>query len=169
MSFFLLLLFLYHWANGSRKRRQIIAKFQWTFNPVDRNMQVYLFPPKFFFLLHLFQMKSKTYIVSFLGNWLIWEFFCKLWSRYSSSIECVRHKERLPHNSIFIFQMENVSPGKTEKKRCQRSKLFNQFSSNFHQNDHALPGHLILWTDDLKNVGQSQNLQKCLFFKHECF
>ena len=47
------------------------------------------------------------------------------------------------------FQVENVSPGKTDK----RLNIFdiNQFSSGFHQNDRTVPGHLMLVTDDLEN------------------
>ena len=61
------------------------------------------------------------------------------------------------------FQMENVSPGKTKKML----NITNQFSSSFHQNDHTVSGHLMFVTNDLENVGQGQNLQKCYFFKLE--
>ena len=33
----------------------------------------------------------------------------------------------------------------------------------FYQNDRTVSGHLMLATDDLENVGQGQNLQKCSF------
>ena len=126
-------------------------------------IQVYLFRPKFCFLFQLFQVEWKT--VSFLKNYSTnSRIFCGLWWRYSSSTKSVPHELRLPHNLVFIFQMENVSPGKREKKCWISTTQFNRFSLSFHQNDCNVSGHLILITNDPETVGQCQNLQKLLIF-----
>ena len=76
-----------------------------------------------------------------------------------------RHEQRSPHNLDSIFRVENVSPGKAEKRLS--TTPFNRFSLSFHQNDRTVSGHLILVTDDLENVGQGQNLQNDHFFTLE--
>ena len=62
-----------------------------------------------------------------------------------------------------LFQVENVSPGKTAKT-LNISDTIQLIFIKFYQNDHTVSGHLILLTDDLGNVGQCQNLQKCGYF-----
>ena len=50
----------------------------------------------------------------------------------------------------------------------QKKELnINRFSSRFQQNHRNISGHLI--TDDLENVGQGKNLQKCTFLNREYF
>ena len=70
----------------------------------------------------------------------------------------------MEHSLVSIVQVENVSPGKTEKN----VKYLRQHSTDFHQvfiNVIAL----ILETDDLENVCQGQNVQNCSFLKCEYF
>ena len=58
----------------------------------------------------------------------------------------MRHERRLLHNVVAIFHVENVSPGKTERKK---TAPFNRFSSYFHQNNHTVwtsnGGNRCLW------------------------
>ena len=71
------------------------------------------FSPKFCLL---FQVEFKTHIVSFLENCLTnSRIVCGQWSRYSSSTKRLQHERKLPHNLVSIFQVENMSHGKTEK------------------------------------------------------
>ena len=57
------------------------------------------------------------------------------------------HEWRLPHNLVFIFQVENVSPG---KEKCSISPTpFNRCSLSFHQNDCTISSHVILVKRDL--------------------
>ena len=79
-------------------------------------IQVYISFPKFCSLFELFQVEWKTHIVSFLENYSTnSRIVCGLQSTCSSSTKKVRHESLLTHNLVSIFQMRNVSPGKTDK------------------------------------------------------
>ena len=150
------------WYNGSRKRQQIVAKFQQTHTSIRyvRDNITLSFPKKLCFLFHLFQVEWKTHIVSFLKNCSTnSRIVCRSWSRYSSAIKNVWHERRLPHNLVSNFKVEIVSPWKMRKKHWISPTPFNRFSLSCHRNDRTyMSGHLMLITDDLKNVGK--NLQK---------
>ena len=97
-------------------------------------------------------------MVSSFENYSIRKWFCRFGSRYSSTIK-MRHERRLPQNSVSIFQVENVSPRKLEKKwkiSDTIQSIFVTFSTKYR----TVSGHLILVTDDLGNVGQGQKLEK---------
>ena len=79
------------------------------------------------------------------------------------------NEQRLPHYLVFIFQVENVSPEKKQRKRRISATPFNRFSSSLHQNDRTVCGHLFLETDEPENVGKCKNLQKFSFLKPEYF
>ena len=60
------------------------------------------------------------------------------------------------------FQVENVSPGKTEIM-LNISVTIELTFIKFLPNDRTLAGHLVLATDDFENVGQGRNFQKLSF------
>ena len=64
------------------------------------------------------------------------------------------------------FQVENVSPGKTEIM-LNISDTIELTFIKFSPNDRTVAGHLILVTDYFENVGQCRNFQKCVILKNE--
>ena len=83
------------------------------------------FPPtNLFSFFPLFQgVVENTYSAVLQTVRLIRDFFAD----YDQD-NSVRYEWRLPHNLVFIFQMENVSPGKKKKRGYLR-----HLSTGFHQ------------------------------------
>ena len=67
---------------------------------------------------------------------------------------------------ILHFQVENVSPGKTEIM-LNISDITELTFIKFSQNGRTVAGHLILVTDYFENVGHGRNCQKCVILNDE--
>ena len=79
--------------------------------------------------------KISTHIVRFLENYSTSSrIVCGLCSSYSSYIKTMWDEWRLLHNLVSIFKVENMLPGKAEKKRRISTTPIKRFSSSFQQN-----------------------------------
>ena len=133
LSFFFLFFFflLSGWANGSCKRLQTVAKFQQILNHVCEGRYKCIFPrsnllpfPRFpGWMENTYGQLSRNLFNQFENYLRITiqklEFYKHLW-----------HEWWLPHNLVAIIQMENVSPGRTEKRWIAQTQ-FNRFYAKF--------------------------------------
>ena len=109
----------------------------------------------FCFLFQLLQVEWKTGIVSFLVNCLTNSIFFIDYDQCTRGLlKRMHHEWTLPHNSVSIFQVENVSPGKTKKLNV--SDIIQPIFIKFLKISHG-------------NVGQGQNLQQLSFLKCKYF
>ena len=77
---------------------------------------------------------------------------------------CAARMEDTAQLSLY-FHVENVSSKK--QKKLIIYDTIQPILSGFHQNDSHVSGHIILITDELENVDQGQNSQKCSFLTRE--
>ena len=124
---------LYYLA-GLRCKYQLFCLYLATLN-----FQLFLFST--FRLGHRISQSSRdshkipTHIVRFLGNYSTSsKIVCGLCSSYSSYIKSMWDEWRLLHNLVSIFKVENMLPGKAEKKRRISTTPIKRFSSSFQQN-----------------------------------
>ena len=127
-------------ANISRKRLQTDEKSRGSSIMYAGAIEVCLFPKTMCFLFQLLEWNWK-YMYS--------QFSRKIFNQFENSFRIlIKALEfykmsaawlEVAAQKISIFQMENVPPGKTEKKHWISLTLFNRFSSSSHQNNRTVP------------------------------
>ena len=106
-----------------------------------RRISIVFVSKNYCYVFHLFQVEWKTV-----------QPIRELFPDYDQGTQVQRNMCGM--NGGCRTTQSSFSNGKrvTWKKRKKTMTPFSRFSSSFHRNDHTLSGHLMLVTDDLKNV-----------------
>ena len=96
---------------------------------------------KFCFLFYLFQVEWEKHVVSFLELFNQFDFFWWIMIKVLEFIKSVQHEWRLPHNLVFIFQVEMCCHLENRKKNFANFRLLGFCSPHSHQPESLRPSN----------------------------